>query len=506
MVLIMVIQGLYNIIDKNMAQSFTQDDIMARFGITAKNADNLVNLTTGYTMTAYYTIFSFAMLFGVGCSIVFSMEYGKRNIAAMRKIMGNMIVLQIITSIFISTVVFFLMNNNFHALLVRVQMNSSLSSTIQEHYVTLDWEYSRIFIFCSPLLFLSFALPTFLRTEGKVFIVLLMQVLSIPVNVLFSFIFAKLCHLEMSGVMMGSMMAWTFNICFSTAIIIFSKNSYCKFGFKDMKLSFAVIKRAMPIGVGAFFMNFANAIQILISTILVVHLPGQDDVYFTLNGQRVQATSVGIYICQLVYTSISPFMVIFISAGIGLSQGATAICAYAYGAKKYQRIEKILFRVAFLELIWFFIVFIIILAFADQMMKLYEFPAELVGKYRWYAVLNFSTYLFAAATYTAMTLYSSIGRPVQTMISSMLRSLLVIVPLSLIGFGVSNATGNNIDYFVFTGLNDLICALILIPMLYTTWRKNKAKLIDYPDDFVQQAKDNAVENDEQNIIIHNDSK
>ena len=67
-------------------------------------------------------------------------------------------------------------------------------------------------------------------------------------------------------------------------------------------------------------------------------------------------------------------------------------------------------------------------------------------------------------------------------------------------------TCNNIDYFVFTGLNDLICALILVPMLYTIWYKNKTKLIDYPDDFVQQAKDNAVENEEQNIIIHNDSK
>lgn len=91
------------------------------------------------------------------------------------------------------------------------------------------------------------------------------------------------------------------------------------------------------------------AIQVLISTILVVHLPGQDDVLITVNGQKVLATSVGIYICQLVYSTVSPFIVIFISAGVGLAQGATAICAYAFGAKKYKRIERIIFRVAILE-------------------------------------------------------------------------------------------------------------------------------------------------------------
>ncbi|WHQ36698.1 MATE family efflux transporter [Spiroplasma sp. SV19] len=506
MVLIMVIQGLYNIIDKNMAQNFTSLDIMNRFNIDEHTANNLVNITTGYTMTAFYTLFAFAALFGVGASIVFSMEYGRRNITQMRRIVGNMIGLQITLSIVVALVLFFLMNEHFGALLVKAQMNGGMSGLAQSRYITLAWEYSRVFIFCAPLLFLSFALPTFLRTEGKVFIVLIMQIISIPVNVLFSFVFAKLAHLQMSGVMMGSMMAWIFNIVFSASVIIFSKNSYCKFSWKDMIWSREIIKRSFPIGIGSFFLNFAMAIQVLISTILVVHLPGQDDVLITVNGQKVLATSVGIYICQLVYSTISPFIVIFTSAGVGLAQGATAICAYAFGAKKYKRIEQIIFRIAILELAWFTFVFAIILAFADKMMLIYNFPQELVGHYRWYTVLAFSTYIFASVTYTSMALYSAIGKSTQTLICSMLRSLIVMVPLSFIGYGVSLLTGNNIDYFILVGLNDLICAFIIGPMLISTWRKNKTKLIDHPDDFEQQNRDNLQANVVDKISLESDIK
>lgn len=223
MVLIMVIQGLYNIIDKNMAQSFTNLDIMKRFNIDEHTANNLVNITTRYTMTAFYTLFAFASLFGVGASIVFSMGYGRRNIAQMRRIVGNMVGLQIVLSILVALVLFFLMNEHFGTLLVKAQMNGGMSGLAQSRYITLSWEYSRVFIFCAPLLFLSFALPTFLRTEGKVFIVLIMQIISIPVNVLFSFIFSKLAHLEMSGVMMGSMMAWILTLCFPRVLLFFQE-------------------------------------------------------------------------------------------------------------------------------------------------------------------------------------------------------------------------------------------------------------------------------------------
>lgn len=89
------------------------------------------------------------------------------------------------------------------------------------------------------------------------------------------------------------------------------------------------------------------AIQVLISTILVVHLPDQDEVLIIVNGQKVLATSVGIYICQLVYSTVSPFIVIFTSAGVGLAQGATAICAYAFGAKNINELNELFFELQF---------------------------------------------------------------------------------------------------------------------------------------------------------------
>ncbi len=88
----------------------------------------------------------------------------------------------------------------------------------------------------------------------------------------------------------------------------------------------------------------------------------------------------------------------------------------------------------------------------------------------------------------------------------MLRSLIVMVPLSFIGYGISLLTGKNIDYFILIGLNDLICAFIIGPMLISTWRKNKTKLIDHPDDFEQQNRNNLQDNVVDKISLESDIK
>lgn len=139
-------------------------------------------------------------------------------------------------------------------------------------------------------------------------------------------------------------------------------------------------------------------------------------------------------------------------------------------------------------------------------MLIYNFLQELVGNYRWYNVLAFSTYIFASVTYISMALYSAIGKSTQTLICSMLRSLIVMVPLSFIGYGISLLTGDNIDYFILIGLNDLICAFIIGPMLISNWRKNKTKLIDYPDYFEQQNRNNLQANVIDAISLESDIK
>lgn len=75
------------------------------------------------------------------------------------------------------------------------------------------------------------------------------------------------------------------------------------------------------------------------------------------------------------------------------------------------------------------------------------------------------TYPFCSLTYIALTLFQGINRSILATFTSSLRSIVVILPLIGIGYGVSQATGNPIFYYVFIGLNDLIAAAIIIPIL-----------------------------------------
>jgi len=179
-------------------------------------------------------------------------------------------------------------------------------------------------------------------------------------------------------------------------------------------------------------------------------------------------------------------MTLVLSAGIGVTQGARSIIAYNYGAKKNARIWEVLKRVILLIIIWFSLMLIVFILFGKHMMILFAFPPEYAAKYRWWIVLNFMTYPFCSLTYIALTLFQGINRSILATFTSSLRSIVVILPLIGIGYGVSQATGNPIFYYVFIGLNDLISAAIIIPILVYYWKKYHTKLVDEPDPYFNE--------------------
>lgn len=483
-VLIMLIQGFYNIIDKTLALQFAAGDLAVDpFYVQLFNQMHsdlppvdaiplhemkiFINIATQYSTQTYNLLYAFAIMAGMGCAMNFSVAFGQRNEKKMHEITGNGFSFTFLFSILIAFIIFCLIFPGFNSVFIRSQMGG-IYNPITNH---LAWDYSYLMLAAAPLMFLSYYFVCLLRSEGRMGWIILIMLSSVLINCGAAIFFMKVCHLKMAGAMLGTVFSWFVQIIWGIVIVFRFKTSYTRFTWSNLiHLKGDNIWHFLKAGLPNFIAGVSFVIVSFLSTSLVVNLPNQD---FHNN----------VSILQELMSSISPWMGLIFSAGTGVSQGARAVIAYNFGAKKNQRIWQIIKRSSYLLMIWFIFVILMLIVVGDKMMLMFAFPADSVQKYRWWMVLTFSSYPFASFSLIAFTLYQGINKPFLASFTNSLRAFIVALPMIGLGYLVATLTGNSIFYFLFFGLIDLVSSLIIIPILIHSWFKYKDKLVDAPDNF-----------------------
>ncbi|AGM24924.1 MATE family efflux transporter [Spiroplasma chrysopicola] len=481
-VFLMIVQGLYNILDKSLAQVFAAPDaIHNQYYIDMYNelkgtlvneiplADmrSFINVATQYASQTYNLLWAFSVMFGMGCAMNFSIAFGKRDTHKMQELSGNAFAVTTLFSILISFIIFSIVYPGWGAVFITSQMGSHFNPITQ----ALCWNYTIPMLLATPMMFLSYYFISLIRSEGRMKWVMAMVVSSLAINAGVAIFFMRVVHLEMAGAMLGTVFSWIVQVIWGFFIVFKTKDSYAKFTWANLvNIKLNNIWQFMRAGFPNFIINGAIVITSYVSTMLVVQLPNQD-------------FNDGVSVLQELYSSMVPWMTLILSAGIGMTQGSRTILAYNFGAEKYQRIWQILKRVSIIIIAWFVLMLIVIISFGQQMMELFAFPHEYAVQYRWWIVINFATYPFCGFTYIALTLFQGINRSFLATLTSSLRTVIVILPLIGIGYAVSVKTGNPIFFYIFIGLTDLCSAAIIIPILAYFWFKYQTKLVDKPDNY-----------------------
>ncbi|KAF0850730.1 MAG: hypothetical protein EIB84_03895 [Spiroplasma poulsonii] len=284
-VLIMLIQGLYNIIDKELALQFAAIDLrqdpwyIHQYNlITKQNVTNIplkdmqafINVATQYTTQIYSLLWSFSLITGMGCAINFSLAYGRRDLFQMREIAGNGFSCTILFSLISSLFMFCLIFPSWHAVFITSQMGG-MHNNITNY---LAWEYSYPMLLTTPLMFLSYYFVSLLRNEGRTNYVLLLITVSVFINMGAGTFFMRVCHLKMEGAMLGTVVAWLWQIIMGFVIVFCSKSSYSQFKVQDvLKLKWYNVIAFFKAGLSNFISNFVLVVSSYLSTVLVVLLP-----------------------------------------------------------------------------------------------------------------------------------------------------------------------------------------------------------------------------------------
>lgn len=482
-VLIMVIQGFYNIVDKTLALEFAAPDLAkTNFYMDIYNTSNhiapgtaipleqmkiYINIATQYATQTYNLLLAFGVMAGMGAAMRFSVAYGQKDDKRMKEITGNAFTFTILFSAVCSFLVFCLIFPRWHSILITSQMGDHYNKITNY----LAWEYSYPMLIAAPIMFLSFYFICLLRSEGRMNWVIIIMVSAVIINCVAAIFFMKVCHLKMEGAMLGTISSWTVQVIWGFIIVFKFKNSYSKFGLNDMfHLKKTNIYSFLKTGLPNFITNVSFVITSYLATALVVTLPAQP------------GDSNNVSILQELISSINPWITLIFSAGVGISQGSRAIIAYNFGAQKNKRIWEILKRSSILFFLWFTFIIIVLCIFANPMMELFAFPKQYANEYRWWLVLSFSAYPLASLTLISFTLYQGINKSLLGAFTTSLRAFTIAIPMTVLGYFVAIWTGQAIYYFIFMGLIDLASSFIIVPILYNTWKKNKNNLVDKPEE------------------------
>ncbi len=345
-------------------------------------------------------IMAFGMLVGVGSGSLISIRLGERRLQEAEYILGNAFSLLVIISLLSS-------------FLGLIFMNSILSSFgIGSDTMEYAQQYLGIILIGSIFQNVGFGLNNIIRAEGNAGIAMKSMLIGAVLNFILDPIFIFVLHLGVKGTAIATVISqlavtiWVLRYFTGT-------KSMLKISWQTLTLRKDIIKGILAIGMAPFLMQIANSIiNVIYNTNLVRY------------GSDLAVGAMGI----IMSISMLFFMPIF-----GISQGVQPIIGFNYGAKNYARVKKAqLLGMAVATLICL-VGFIIMQFYPKILISIFNTSdLELIEVGSQGLRLFLMMFPLIGFQIISITYFQAIGKAKTAMFLSLLRQLLVLLPLLII--------------------------------------------------------------------------
>ena len=294
----MIVNALYNIVDRMYIGHIKGVGSYALSGLAI-------------TFPISIIIMAFGMLVGVGASAVISIRLGEKNKESADNILGNALIIITIISLVIGLLGVLFLNK----LLILFGASGNTISYAKA--------YIQIILMGAVFQNIGFGINNIIRAEGNPKMAMFTMVFGAIINVILDPIFIFVFNMGIQGAAIATVISQAFNTLWVLKYFT-SKNSGSVLKIKkaNLKLHTYIVKDIFAIGMAPFSMQIAS------SLVIILYNKG----LYSYGGDLAIA-AMGI----LNSISMLIFMPIF-----GISQGIQPIIGYNYGAKLYPRVLKVL--------------------------------------------------------------------------------------------------------------------------------------------------------------------
>ena len=386
----MLVGALYNIVD----QIFIGKGV----GYLGNAATNIV-----YPFTVI--ALSLSLLIGDGASALFSLNLGKKDYEKANIGIGNSITLLLIVSILIALFGFIFTESILHIFGV----------TSGSYQYAKD--YYQIILIGIPFSIITTGLNGIIRADGSpkfaMFATLIGALLNIVLDPVAIFIF----NLGVKGAAIATIVGQIIS-CIIT-LLYFIKPKKVKLSKETLKLDSSICKNIIMLGISSFITQISIVIVIAVANNIIVK-------YGALSkyGADIPLSVVGI---------VMKVFAIVIAIVIGITIGSQPIIGYNFGAGNKERVKKTFRLIIITNTIIGIIAFIIFRFFPQYIINIFGSESPL---YNEYAIMCFRIYLagiiFTCITKCCSIYLQSIGKPVKSMILSLLRDIVIFIPTLII--------------------------------------------------------------------------
>lgn len=412
----MLVNAFYNIVDRMFIGHIPEIGNLAITGV-------------GITMPIMTIMMAFGMLVGIGTAAVISIKLGQGKKEEAEEILGNAFTLLLIFSILIIIIGLLFVDN-----ILRAFGASPDTIIYAKQFI--------IIIFIGTVFsMVSFGLNHSIRAEGNPKVAMISMLIGAIINVILEPIFIFTFGLGVRGGAIATVIAQAVTTIW--ILRYFTKgSSLLKLKFSNMKLKKKYVKSIFAIGMSPFSMQVAASIVQVISNNALRNYGGD--------------LAIG------AMTIISSIAMIFLMPIFGLNQGSQPIIGYNYGAKKYHRVKETVKYGVVAATVVVVIGFIVIQVFPEAIIKMFNDDAELIR----IGVQGMRIFLFMIPVIgfqiISTNFFQSIGKAKISMFLSLLRQVIILIPMLIILPKFFGLTGVWIAGPIADGTASLITGVFLI--------------------------------------------
>jgi len=300
---------------------------------------------------------------------------------------------------------------------------------------------------------LSMSLSGLIRAEGNAMIPMTGMIGSAILNIILDAIFIIPLDLGITGAALATVISQVIATIYFLGYYLSGK-SFLKIRLRNLLLDFGVVKDILAIGVASFARTLATSLTAVFVNRLLVSYGGD--------------------IAISAYGVLNRMMMFFMMPAMVLGQGMQPILGFNYGAKRYDRALKVIKIAMTYSTIISSVIFVIIYFSPGPIISIFSEDAELIALGIHISKRMFLVWCLLGFMMVGSLVFQSIGKAVQSFLTSIARSFMFILPLVLILPHFMGLEGIFLAYPIADTLTFFLTVGLLVPVIKEIRRAERA--------------------------------
>lgn len=380
----MITSSLYTVIDRLFVGNIVGADAISGMSVT---------------MPVTFIMMAFGMLIGMGASPLVSIRLGEQKKEEAENILGNAFTLVLIIAVVVPAVCLMFLDS--------LLTHFGASPRILPY----GRQFISIILLGSLFNYISFGLSSIIRAEGNPKIAMMTLLINAVINIILDFIFIYLLGYGIRGTAVATVISQAIS---ATWVILHfrGRSSVLRLRFKYMPLRPELVKGIFSIGMAPFSMQITASIVVVLLNQGLARYGGDAAI-----GAFGIINTIAMFIMMPVF---------------GINQGAQPIIGYNYGGQKLDRVKRTLKLAVIAATLVVTCGFVLIQLFPAQLLGAFTSDKELInigahGMRVYLLILPLVGFQVVSANF-----FQAIGKAGKSMLLSMLRQVIILIPLLII--------------------------------------------------------------------------